>query len=197
MNTEFLKKVYLTFCAGISALSIFALCVNADTQERVPEEIILNVPETVEVPSCVIIETTREATGPAAETEAAEIDICETEPTVEVNLDDLYVLAHVICGEAQSCSRELQIAVGSVVLNRVAHPSYPDTVEGVVFQKRQYACTWDGNYYRTPTSTNWEVAEYLLREGSQLPDDVVFQAQFKQGSYVYAKIENEYFCGLK
>ena len=114
----------------------------------------------------------------------------EDEP---INEKDLYILAHLLAGECQSGSVELQEAVGSVVLNRVAHPSYPDSIEGVVFQHRQYACTWDGNYDREPTPRNWEVAEYLLRHGSSIPSNVVFQAQFRQGP-CWKKIGSEYFC---
>ena len=65
--------------------------------------------------------------------------------------EDLEILAHVICGEAQNCDDQEQLYVGSVVLNRVNHSAYPGTIRGVVFQKGQYACTRDGNYYRTPT----------------------------------------------
>lgn len=106
---------------------------------------------------------------------------------------DREIMAHLLCGECQSGSRELQEAVGSVVLNRVASDDFPDTIEGVVFQKGQYACTWDGNYNREPTERNWEVAEYLLQNGSQIPEGVVFQAQFKQGK-VWKKIDREIFC---
>lgn len=106
---------------------------------------------------------------------------------------DREIMAHLLCGECQSGSRELQEAVGSVVLNRVASDDFPDTIEGVVFQKGQYACTWDGNYNREPTERNWEVAEYLLQNGSQIPEGVVFQAQFKQGR-VWKKIDREIFC---
>lgn len=106
---------------------------------------------------------------------------------------DREILAHLLCGECQGGSRELQEAVGSVVLNRVASDDFPNTIEEVVFQKGQYACTWDGNYDRTPTERNWEVAEYLLQNGSQIPENVVFQAQFKQGK-VWKKIDSEIFC---
>ena len=106
---------------------------------------------------------------------------------------DLDILAHLLCGECQGGSRELQEAVGSVVLNRVASDKFPDTIEEVVFQRGQYACTWDGNYDRTPTERNWEVAGYLLENGSQIPENVVFQAQFKQGK-VWKKIDSEIFC---
>lgn len=112
---------------------------------------------------------------------------------ISQNSDDLYVLAHVICGEAQGCSWELQAAVGSVVLNRVNHPAFPGSISGVVFQSGQYACTWDGNYYREPTSTNWEVAQYLLNNGSILPWYVIFQAGSVIGDSYYSTIENVVF----
>lgn len=110
--------------------------------------------------------------------------------------EDLYLMAHVINGEAGSdyLSDTLRMYVGSVVLNRVASEDFPDTIEEVIYQKGQYACTWDGNFDREPTEASWEVAEKLLEEGSVLPEAVVFQASFKQGSGVYEKIEGQYFC---
>ena len=104
------------------------------------------------------------------------------------------IMAHLLCGECQTGSEELQKAVGSVVLNRVNHRSYPNDIRSVVFQRGQYACTWDGNYYRTPTDRNWEVANWLLRNGSVLPPNVIFQGQFRQGRGVYARIAGEIFC---
>lgn len=185
-------------CAGAVALCTLTLTVNFGSITSA-DDIHGDDPN-----KCVVIET---EAGPASDpvllaaVEVPPYEMPEPESVappeeVVIDPDDLYILAHVICGEAQGCSRELQEAVGSVVLNRVGHPSYPNSIEGVVFQRGQYACTWDGNYYRTPTQTNWEVAEYLLREGSQLPENVIFQAQHKQGSYVYKKIGNEYFCGV-
>ena len=120
---------------------------------------------------------------------AEEAVCCETETD-----ENLEVLAHLICGETQNCSDEEQLYVGSVVLNRVAHSNYPDTIKEVVFQKGQYACTWDGNYDRTPTERNWANAAYLLDNGSVLPEDVIYQAGFKQGSEVYIHTKHHYYC---
>jgi uncharacterized protein (DUF1800 family) len=108
--------------------------------------------------------------------------------------EDLEILTRVLTGECQTGTWELQIAVGSVVLNRVAHEAYPNTIKGVVFQRGQYACTWDGNYYRTPTELNREAARWLLTYGSQLPTNVVYQAQFRQGRGVWKRIGSEIFC---
>ena len=141
------------------------------------------------------------ATGPATEipvdlvVEPAPIEEQELELVTDYGSyeHDLDIMAHLLCGECQGGSRELQEAVGSVVLNRVASSKFPDTIEEVVFQRGQYACTWDGNYNRTPTDRNWEVAGYLLQNGSQIPEGVVFQAQHVQGR-IWQKIANEYFC---
>ena len=115
-------------------------------------------------------------------------------PVDMVDPNELYLLAHLLCGEVQTGSWETQIAVGSVVLNRVADRSYPDTLRGVIYQRGQYACTWDGNFDRTPTDRNWAVARYLLENGSQIPANVVYQAQFRQGHGVYGKFGREILC---
>lgn len=121
----------------------------------------------------------------------------EETPTYVNNLydeDDLYILSHLIYGEAGGESDDCQLAVGSVVLNRVKSKSFSgNTIEEIVFAPGQYACTWDGNYDKEPDSRAINNAKYLLENGSQLPDGVVYQAQFVQGE-VYAVIDGEYFC---
>lgn len=118
----------------------------------------------------------------------------DTETKHTYTEEDLYILAHVICGEAQNYSDEEQLYVGSVVLNRVSHGSYPNTIQGVVFQRNQYSCTRDGNYYRTPTERNWANARYLLENGSILPDNVVYQSGGRQGKGVYLRTSRHYYC---
>lgn len=108
--------------------------------------------------------------------------------------EDLYLLSHVIAGEANYCDYDMKLYVGSVVLNRVKSPLFPNTLKGVIFQKGQYQCTWDGHYYIEPTDETKEIAKKLLTEGSALPENVIFQAEFKQGKGVYIKHKNMYFC---
>ena len=107
---------------------------------------------------------------------------------------DLDILSHVICGEAEGCSRDMKLSVGSVVLNRVKDERFPETIEEVVFQEGQYSCTWDGNYYRQPSEDTIDIAKYLLNNGSVLEPEVVWQAEFKQGEGVFKQIDNMYFC---
>ncbi|MFA7601387.1 MAG: cell wall hydrolase [Novosphingobium sp.] len=63
-----------------------------------------------------------------------------------------------------------QRAVAQVVLNRVAHPSYPGTVCGVVYQGSerttgcQFSFTCDGALARVPNRMFWRRAEDVARE---------------------------------
>ena len=108
--------------------------------------------------------------------------------------NDLYILSHLIYAEAGNQNWDFQVATGSVVLNRVKSNKFPNSIKGVVFQRGQYACTWDGNYNKTPSKQAKNVAKYLLQNGSQLPSYVIWQAEFKQGKGVYKKLGNTYFC---
>lgn len=115
-------------------------------------------------------------------------------PQNEYTDEELYIMAHILAGECQGYPDIEQLYVGSVVLNRVHNEKYPNTIKEVVFQKRQYSCIYDGNYYRDPTNKNWENAKWLLKYGSILPDNVVYQATKKQGKGVYLKTEYHYYC---
>lgn len=120
--------------------------------------------------------------------------VLSEEPVKTYTDEELYLLAHVLAGECQSCPDNEQLYVGSVVLNRKAHPDFPDTIESVVFQKGQYACIDDGNYDREPTDRNWSNAKWLLENGSVLPANVVWQSGCRQGKGVYIRTKWHYYC---
>lgn len=108
--------------------------------------------------------------------------------------EDLEILTRLLTGECHTYPDSEQLLVGSVVLNRVKSPYYPNSIQAVVFQKGQYACTKDGNYYREPTERNRANAKWLLENGSITPDNVVYQSGEKQGSGVYLKTDYHYYC---
>ena len=109
---------------------------------------------------------------------------------------DLDLLARVVHAEAGSSwlSDEHQRAVASVVLNRVADSRFPNTISGVVYQRGQYGCVYNGMINRTPSSRAIDNAKYVLENGVTIPANVVWQAQFKQGRCVWKYIEGHYFC---
>ena len=62
--------------------------------------------------------------------------------------EEVNLLAKVISAEARGESYEGQVAVGAVILNRVAHPSFPDSISGVVYQNGAFSCVYDSNWYQ-------------------------------------------------
>lgn len=121
------------------------------------------------------------------------ITVLNVKPAYADDTDE-YNLAHLICGEAEDCDRDMMLSVGSVVLNRVADSRFPNTIAEVIFQSGQYSCTWDGNFYKEPSELCWEVARELLKDGTAIDKSVVWQAEFPQGVGVYDIIGSMYFC---
>ncbi len=64
--------------------------------------------------------------------------------TASPNEANIELLARVINGEARGEPYEGQVAVGAVVLNRVDHPSFPNSISGVVYQKGAFTAVDDG-----------------------------------------------------
>lgn len=62
------------------------------------------------------------------------------------NSSDVALLARVISAEARGEEYIGQVAVGACVLNRVNHPSFPDTVAGVIYQPGAFSALNDGNW---------------------------------------------------
>ena len=57
---------------------------------------------------------------------------------------DIQLLARAINGEARGEPYEGQVAVGAVILNRVEHSSFPNTIAGVIYQPGAFTAVADG-----------------------------------------------------
>ena len=75
---------------------------------------------------------------------------------------DLNLLAKLIYAEARGESYTGQVAVGAVVLNRVASASFPNTVSGVIYQPYAFTCVNDGQINLTPNATAKKAAQDAL-----------------------------------
>ena len=88
------------------------------------------------------------------------------------NQEDLFWLSRIITAESGNQPLEGQMAVGNVVMNRVAHPAYPDTVEGVLAQKNQFSTYRSGALAnRTPTESSIIAAKLVLDGGEVAETD--------------------------
>lgn len=78
------------------------------------------------------------------------------------NSADYELLARIISAEARGETYLGQVAVGAVVLNRVEHPSFPDTVSGVVYQNGAFSCLYDGQFYEPIEDSAYSAARDAL-----------------------------------
>ena len=72
---------------------------------------------------------------------------------------DVRLLAKLIAAEARGESYKGQVAVGAVVLNRVEHASFPDSISGVIYQKGAFSCVNDSNWSVAPTAESLKAAQ--------------------------------------
>lgn len=114
--------------------------------------------------------------------------------------EDVKILAGVMYGEEYPDRYEMMLA-GSVVLNRVLSPNFPNSVKEVVYQ-------FDGKYEQYAPRTKrligsseiteecYRLAEMLLQHGPICPPYVLYQAHFNQGTRFW-DWKGEEFCYKK
>ncbi len=66
---------------------------------------------------------------------------------------EVSLLSRLVNGEARGEPYIGQVAVAAVVLNRVKHPSFPNTISGVIFQSGAFDAVWDGQFDLEPTTS--------------------------------------------
>ena len=191
---------------GFTTSLILASSMILAPQELVQSTQAPQIVEGITVETQIVSEETVRTQSPDITSEETEE---ETEITMEKDYSqvpaesDLWLLAHVVSGEAHSCDRTEMEYVASVVMNRVKSSRFPNSIREVVYQSNpiQYACVYDGsgNFQQEPSIDNWEEAEYILNmyneEGyTVLPDDVVWQSQEPQGVGTYIHTQYHYYC---
>lgn len=151
----------------------------------------------------------RETTAPSAG------DLLVDKNGAKVSSRDMWCLATAIYFEARGESYRGQVAVGQVVMNRVAHKVYPNTICGVVYQNQQmrnacqfsFAC--DGQTKKVTEPKAWaqaqEIAKGVVNGSLYLAE--VGAATHYHANYVYpdwaprlkrlAKIGNHIFYQFK
>lgn len=113
------------------------------------------------------------------------------------------------CG-GDACCDECRLRVCDVILNRVADPRYPDTIEDVLTQHGQYGMFSTHGIIWPERASNpgeahavdraWEIAEAVLTgtHSDLYGQGYIFQANFPQGSdtdsMIYCEQCNMWYC---
>lgn len=72
------------------------------------------------------------------------------------------LLARLISAEARGEPYSGQVAVGAVVLNRIKHPSFPNTLSGVIYQSGAFTCITDGQFNQPVAESAYRAARDAL-----------------------------------
>ncbi|MDE6150219.1 MAG: spore cortex-lytic enzyme [Ruminococcus sp.] len=72
------------------------------------------------------------------------------------------LLARIISAEARGEPYTGQVAVGAVILNRIQHPSFPDTLSGVIYQNGAFTAIVDGQFNQPISDSAYKAAKDAL-----------------------------------
>lgn len=87
------------------------------------------------------------------------ISIGEIPAATEANVN---LLARIISAESRGEPYAGQVAVGAVILNRIEHPSFPDTLSGVIFQDGAFTAVVDGQFNEPVSASAYNAARDAL-----------------------------------
>ena len=87
------------------------------------------------------------------------ISIGEVPAATEANVN---LLARIISAEARGEPYAGQVAVGAVILNRIEHPSFPDTLSGVIYQDGAFTAIVDGQFNEPVSPSAYNAARDAL-----------------------------------
>ena len=138
----------------------------------------------------------------------------EFENFEETHKDEIYFLAAIITSEAGCvdqypwCLQATEAGitpdiwqqyVGYCVMNRVYQSSYPDTIQNVFYQSGQYAETSiesvESGYVTERCINNAKIVlENYYNNTIPVPRNMVYQAEFTQGSKIFLKVGKTRFC---
>ena len=93
--------------------------------------------------------------------------------------DELYWMARIISAESRGEPLLGKLAVGTVVLNRVASDEFPDTIHDVIFDRKwgiQFAPVGNGTVYLEPTAESVLAAKLVLDGARAAGDSLYFLA---------------------
>lgn len=79
-----------------------------------------------------------------------------------VTEEELDLLARAVYSEARGEVYEGQVAVAAVILNRIFHPLFPDSISGVIFQPWQFTAVHDGQFWLQPNQRAYQAAKDAL-----------------------------------
>lgn len=115
----------------------------------------------------------------------------------QANID---LLARIISAEGRGESYIGQVAIGAVICNRIEHPSFPDSLSGVIYQNGAFTALVDGNFNEEITESAYAAARDALSGWDPSGGAIYYynpqktDNQFIRSRPVIKVIGGHYFC---
>ena len=127
------------------------------------------------------------------------IDCRNTWTQEKQNLD---IMAKVLTNECGSCPWQQILDTGICLIHRTQRENWPDMIYECVMQPGQYSPTYANGYYANSSARCYAAAVMLFDGLYDIPNNVVYQANFSQGDGVWRKAyvntgnfaSTTYFC---
>lgn len=101
---------------------------------------------------------------------------------------NINLLARIISAEARGEPYVGQVAVGAVILNRIEHPSFPDTLSGVIYQNGAFTAVVDGQFNKPVAASAYNAARDALNGWDPTNGCVYYYNPAKtSNAYMHAK----------
>lgn len=75
---------------------------------------------------------------------------------------DVQLLAKIISAESRGEPYQGQVAVGAVIMNRISHPSFPNTLSGVIYQEGAFSCLYDDGINAAVADSAYQAAREAI-----------------------------------
>lgn len=118
---------------------------------------------------------------------AENVTVPADKTVVSYTPDDMLWLGKIVRAESGGESFASQLAVANVILNRVNHYSFPNTILEVIFDKRhgiQFSPAYNGKIYNVPTNTNIAAAKCAMYGANNIGNSLYFNLARHKNSWV-------------
>lgn len=113
-------------------------------------------------------------------------------PDIHLNSKEIKLLAKLVWVEARGESFEGMQAVAEVVLNRMASPSFPNSLNQIVYGKEQFIT--DQYDEADPCQQQYDAIEQAIYGPNVLPEEVVYYARHALTDHIWGRIGGHVFC---
>lgn len=108
--------------------------------------------------------------------------------TLSISAEEKDLLARVVHAEAKGESFEGKVAVAHVVLNRVEHDNFPNTIREVIYQPRQFQPVTNGAIYQRADADSIKAVEEALANRSDTKGSIYFyNPRIATSSWIFSR----------